>query len=159
MDSIAYPELLLRRHDVGAIHRCCAPCRAANDGMPPSSDPRRSWSKRSSRCAVTPPKRDCRGSGRYGAWLYSNEYTNVVRCMICTSRSSCALKVRLLPLRRRGRSDAAKPHEFFKSEFHLHHCTYQSSRLISVITTQHYLHAQRHASSSTCQRCLPHTRV
>lgn len=63
------------------------------------------------------PKRDCRASRTYGSWLYSNEYTKLVRCVImCTFRSSCALKVRLLPLRRRGRSDAAaKPYEFFQA--------------------------------------------
>ena len=62
------------------------------------------------------PRCDCRGSRTYGSWLYSNEYTNVVRCVIvCTYRSSCALKVRLLPLTRRGKSDAAvKPYEFFQ---------------------------------------------
>jgi len=54
----------------------------------------------------------------------------------------------------KGRSDAAaKPHEFFKSEFHLHHCTSQSSR---HNTTQHAnIHAERHASSYARQTCPP----
>lgn len=100
------------------------------------------------------PRRDCHESRTYGAWLYSNEYFKAVRCVMCTPRSCCASKVRLLPLRRGRRSNAAKPHEFF--QVRIPPSPYQFSRLINVVTIQHFhVHAERHASSSTHQRCPP----